>query len=89
MSEAFRETYRGHDLDFAPRASAGGGFVARLQVIHSFGAHRDQFSVDVGSMVFAEAEQAALHAKQAGLKWVDDRVGVRPLELAGREGASS
>ena len=74
MPEAFHETYRGHDLDFTPRPSAGGGFNARLQVVHSFGAHRDQFTVDVGSAVFAEAEQAALHARQAGLKWVDQRV---------------
>lgn len=74
MPEAFHETYRGHDLDFTPRPSAGGGFAARLQVVHSFGAHRDQFTVDVGSAVFAEAEQAALHARQAGLKWVDQRV---------------
>jgi len=74
MPESCHETYRGHDLDFTPRASAGGGFVARLQVVHSFGAHRDQFSVDPGSTVFAEAEQAALHARQVGLKWVDARV---------------
>lgn len=78
MPDAFHETYRGHDLDFTPCAVAGGGFAARLQVIHSFGAHRDQFSVDVGSTVFQEAEQAALHARQAGRKWVDDRVGARP-----------
>ncbi|NKI97605.1 hypothetical protein [Rhizobacter sp. SG703] len=74
VPDSFHENYRGHDLDFTPRASAGGGFVARLQVVHSFGAHRDQFSVDVGSMVFAEAPQAAQHARQAGLKWVDARV---------------
>ena len=81
MPDAFHDTYRGHDLDFTPRAVAGGGFGARLQIVHSFGAHRDQFSVDVGGEVFAEADQAALHARQAGLKWVDER--------AGREGASA
>lgn len=75
MPDAFHESYRGHELDFTPRPSAGGGFTARLQVVHSFGAHRDQFSVDVGSTVFAQAEQAALHARQAGLKWVDERTG--------------
>jgi len=73
MTEPFVETYRGHELRFAPTPLVGGGFVARLQVSHCFGAHRDEFTVDVGAVVFEAQDQAALHARRIGRTWVDDR----------------
>ena len=73
MQAPFIDEYKGYQLHCAPEARVGGGFAARLQVGHAYGAHRDDYTVDAGAGVFEVQADAAVHARQVGRQWVDER----------------
>jgi hypothetical protein len=73
MQAPFIDEYEGYQLDCAPAALVGGGFAARLQIAHAYGAHRDDYTVDAGAGVFEAQVDAAAHARRVGRQWVDER----------------
>ena len=81
MQAPFIDEYKGYQLHCAPDALVGGGFAARLQIGHAYGAHRDDYTVDAGAGVFQAQADAAAHARQVGRQWVDERA-LLPLPAA-------
>lgn len=73
MQAPFIDEYKGYQLHCAPAALVGGGFAARLQIGHAYGAHRDDYTVDAGAGIFQVQADAAAHARQVGRQWVDER----------------
>ena len=71
MNPSDVEHDRGYDLHLTPTPLPGVGYLAALRIVHRYGAHGDQFSVDTGSRVFSDRAAAVQHARERGRAWVD------------------